>query len=152
MYTLNQLIKKIQTLKEAHGQLNNGTFYFGDEWEYEQTTQYTFPFTGVRLLGSSIDGNLHTTNLNLFFADRVKSGELNETEVLSDCGIYALDIYSQLKLNLESNDPTTTPPATLQLSSQITPFTEGFLSATAGMEMNISIIQFYDRQTCDIPT
>lgn len=152
MLTLNQILKKIQTLKEAHGQLNNGTFYFGDEWEYEQTAQYTFPFTGVRLLGSSIDGNLHTTNLNLFFADRVKSGELNETEVLSDCGIYALDIYSQLKLNLESNDPTTTPPATLQLSSQITPFTEGFLSATAGMEMNISIIQFYDRQTCDIPT
>lgn len=152
MRTLNQLIEVIQDLKEAHGQLSSGTFYFGDEWEYEQTTQYTFPFTGLRLIGSGIDGNLHTTNFNIFFADRVKQGELNETEVLSDMGLIALDIYSQLKLELEDNDPTTTAPATLQLTSQITPFTEGFLSATAGVEMNIAIVQFYDRQTCDIPT
>ena len=152
MRSLNELIKVIQTLKEAHGQLNDGTFYFGDEWEYEQTAQYDFPFTGLRLIGTNIDGNLHTTNFNMFFADRVNVGELNETEVLSDMSLAALNIFSQLKYTLENNNPTTTEPATVTLNTQITPFTEGFLSATSGVEMNIGIVQFYNKQTCDIPT
>lgn len=142
----------METLKNAHGQLASGTFYFGDEWEFMKTTQANYPYFGVRLLGSSIDGKLHTRNFNLFFCDRVNKGELNETEVLSDMEIIAWDIYNQLKYNLENNDPTTTLPATVTLSSAITHFTQGFLDGCAGVEMNIGIIQFYDKQYCNIPT
>lgn len=153
MRTLNDIIKTIQTLKEAHGQLNSGTFYFGDPWEFAKVNQnISYPFFGLRFISSSIDGKLHTSNFNFFFCDRVNKGELNETEVINDMGLIATDIYNQLKYELEDNNPTQTQPATVTLNPQITPFTEKFNDEVSGVEMNVGVIQFYDRQTCNIPT
>jgi hypothetical protein len=155
MRSLNQYIKLIQTLKQNHGQLSDGTFYFGDPWEFMQTSPdingWRYPFFGLRLISSNVNGKLHTTNFNLYFADLVSKDESNETEVLSDMERIALDIYSQIGYELENNVPGVTQPATIELSSGITPFTERWNDEVAGVEMNITLTQFFDRQTCDIP-
>jgi hypothetical protein len=155
MRSLNQYITLIETLKTAHGQLSNGTFYFGDPWEFEQSDKgvngWRYPFFGLRLVSSNVNGKLHTTNFNLYFADLVSTDEGNETEVLSDMERIALDIYSQLKYNLENNTPSTTQPATIELTAGITPFTERWNDQVSGVEMNVAITQFFDRQYCDIP-
>jgi len=152
MRTLNKDIKLIQTLKEAHGQLASGTFYFGDPWEFCASQNIQYPFLGLRFINSTVEGKIHTRNFNIFLCDRVKKGELNETEVISDLELVMLDLHNQLRLNLEGNDPTTTPPATVTPNPSITPFTERFEDEVSGVEMNIGIIQFNDRQTCNIPT
>lgn len=145
MQSLNQLIKLIQNIKENHVILSSGTFYFGDPYEFGASSKITYPFFGLRLIGSAVNGKMHTTNFNMFFCDRVKRDEGNETEVLSDAERNALDVYSQFKYNLES-----TYPATVSLTSQLTAFTERFDDEVSGVEMNLGVEQFFDRSTCNI--
>lgn len=146
MQSLNQQIKLIQNIKENHAILSNGTFYFGDPPEFGASSKITYPFFGLRLISSVVNGKMHTTSFNMYFCDRVKRDEGNETEVLSDAERNALDVYSQFKYNMEN-----AYPATISLTSQITPFTERWDDEVSGVEMNVGVEQFFDRSTCDIP-
>ena len=102
MQSLNQLIQLFEDKKANHTILSNGTFYFGDPWEFSQSNEITYPFWGCTLNNSVINGNLATTNFQFFFCDLVHKDESKETDVLSELQIIAMDIYSQLKYDLEN--------------------------------------------------
>jgi len=145
MLSLNQIVQTLNDLQTASSQLGNGSFLFGTPAEWGADAKITYPLMGVRLVSSDINGTILNTSLNIFFADLIhKSGfQGNETEVLSDMQRAALRMYSEIKNELETNYP-----ATLELTSSITPFYEGSDDEVSGVEMNINITQFFDRSVC----
>ena len=143
MRSLNQIVKQLSDLQASSVQIGGGSFYFGDPWEFGAANKITYPFVGCRLIGSTINGKMFDTSLNLFFCDLVHKDETNETEVLSDMTRAATRYYSNLKTNLEL-----LYPATVNTTSSFTPFTERFDDEVSGVEVNIVIQQFFDNSTC----
>jgi hypothetical protein len=143
MQSLNQLIQLFEDKKANHTILSSGTFYFGDPWEFAQSNEITYPFWGCTLNNSVINGNLATTNFQFFFCDLVHKDESNETDVLSDLQLTAMDIYSQLKYDLENYYD-----ATVNDSAQLNDFTARFNDEVSGWELAFNINQFYDQSTC----
>lgn len=144
MRTLNQILKKIEDLKGTSKLLSGGTYYFGDPWEFGASSPIVYPFLGVRLISQNLNGNIHTTSLNLFFCDKVNKDESNEQYVLNDMSLAAWRLYSQLQYDLES-----LYPATVNNTTTLTNFTERFDDEVSGVEMNINIEQHYDKSVCD---
>ena len=144
MRTLNQILTRIEAQKGTDVLLSNGTYLFGDPWEWGASNTIAYPLLGVRLISQNINGNIHAMGLNLFFCDLVHKDESNEQSVLSDMSVCALRFYSELKLYLEDNYP-----ATVGASSGLTPFTERFDDEVSGVEMNINIEQHFDQSTCN---
>jgi len=143
MLSLNQIVKQLQTLRTTNLLLSNGSFLFGDPWEYGASNQIQYPLMGVRLISSGLGDKQHTTSLNIYFADLVKKDEGNETDVLSDMQQAATRLYSEFKEQLEDNYP-----ATLSVTSSFTPFTERWDDEVSGVEVNMNIEQFFDNSTC----
>lgn len=148
MLTLNQQIATIRTKANAHAQIN--TFYFGDPWEFgagvvDAGGSILYPFCGLQLTNSSLNGNILTTSFKMFVCDLVHKDETNETEVLSDCNLIALDLFSDIEDSLYSNNIQVNEVLTL------TPFTERFDDEVSGVECDIIIEQFYNKDTCQIP-
>ncbi len=143
MQSLNQLIQLFEDKKANHTILSNGTFYFGDPWEFSQSNEITYPFWGCTLNNSVINGNLATTNFQFFFCDLVHKDESNETDVLSELQIIAMDIYSQLKYDLENYYDST-----VNDSAQLNDFTARFNDEVSGWELSFNINQFYDQSVC----
>jgi hypothetical protein len=146
MLTLNQIIQILNNKQSNHAQLSNGTFLFGDPWEFGAENAITYPLMGVTLNNSSLTGNIFSTSFNIFFCDLVHKDEGNENEVLSDMQRVALDVWSQIKDELED-----AYDATVNQTAQLTDFTERFDDEVTGWQMDISIEQFYDQSTCDVP-
>lgn len=146
MYTLNEIVKKLEDLQIASALLGSGSFLFGDPWEYGASNPIQYPLVGARLISSPVNDKTLTVNINLFFCDKVLKDESNETEVLSNMMLAALRFYSELRLNLENN--SITDPAMLSITANLTPFTEKFDDEVSGHEMTIAIEQFFDKSTC----
>ena len=105
-----------------------------------------YPFVGARLVSSNINGtnaNVFETNINLFFCDLVHKDESNETEVLSDMLKVCQMFYADLVYDLNNLDATD-----VSLTSSMTPFTEKFDDEVSGIEMTITIQQFYNKSIC----
>jgi len=143
MLTLNQIIQLFEDKKANHVQLSNGTFYFGDPWEFGQSNEITYPFWGCVLNNSTINGNDSTTTFQMFFCDLVHKDEGNETDVLSDLQLIAMDIYSQLKYDLENYYD-----ATVNTTAQLNDFTSRFNDEVSGWELTLEVKQFYDQSVC----
>lgn len=143
MRTLNQILTLIEQNKQSVAIINNGTFYFGDPWEFGKSNPITYPFTGVRFVSSGLNGAIHSMTFNIFLCDLVHKDESNEQTVLSDMELSALRLFSEIKYDLELSYP-----ATLNLTMGITPFTERFADEVSGVEMNITVEQHFDDSTC----
>lgn len=148
MLSLNGLVILLENKQQNHDQLSEGTFYFGDPWEFGANQTITYPFFGARLLpsGNSLTGNVLTNSIEIFFCNLVNKDESNETQVLSDLETVALDIYSQLRTDLKDYYK-----ANINETAQLNPFTERFDDEVSGWSIVINIEQFYDRSTCDTP-
>lgn len=148
MLTIQGLKTLLQNKQQNHAQLSSGTFYFGDPWEFGANETIRYPFFGARLLpsGNNLTGNNDTTSIEIFFCDLVHKDESNETQVLSDMKQVALDIYSQVRIDLQDSYK-----ANLNTTAQLSPFTERFDDEVSGWSIILNIEQFYDRSTCDTP-
>lgn len=143
MLTLNQIVTLFEDTKANHANLSSGTFYFGDPWEFAQSNEITYPFWGCVLNNSTINGNDSVTTFQMFFCDLVHKDESNETDVLSDMQLIAMDIYSQLKYTLENSYD-----ATVNNTAQLSDFTSRFNDDVTGWELTLEVRQFYDQSTC----
>lgn len=144
MLTLNQIVAKLQNLQENHGQLND--FYFGSPYEIGASAPVTYPLMATALNPGSLSKRTQSMKLLLVFADLVNKDESNETEVLSDLQLVAMDIYAQLWEYLDENNIKLADGATLSS------FTENWDDEVSGWQIEISIDQFYSRDTCQVPT
>jgi hypothetical protein len=146
MLSLNQILTLLADKQSNHAELSSGTFYFGDPWEFGASNEITYPFMGVTLNNTNLAGNIHTTSLQIFFCDLVHKDESNEQNVLSDLQTIALDIYSQVKSDLEDYYK-----ATVSNAATLEDFTERFDDEVSGWQLTLNIEQFYDRSTCETP-
>lgn len=97
--TLNQILKRIETLALSHEQINS--FYFGGKEEFDVNGDIDYPACFCEEMPGRIDraAHLQIFNFRIYLLDRVlvsENTEGNETEVLSDMASVAADIMAML--------------------------------------------------------
>ena len=76
MTTLNNLIKTIEDLGNAHRQIK--TTFYGNAFDFlSKGTDNVYPALFFDLTGASINGKSSTINFTLFFCDRVLPEQSN---------------------------------------------------------------------------
>jgi hypothetical protein len=143
MTTLNQLIKTIEDLGNAHQQIK--TTFYGNAFDFlSKGTDNVYPALFFDLTGASINGKSSTINFTLFFCDRVLPEQSNEQEVLSDQLLTAQDIIAQLHYNDFD--------FILQDSVTLDFFTEDTPEYLAGVSATIALDLPYLQNRCEVPT
>ena len=141
--TLNQTIKTIEDLGNAHQQIK--TTYYGNAFDFlSRGAENTYPAFFFDITGASINGKTSTLNFTLFFCDRVLPEQSNEQEVLSDQLLTAEDIIAQLHYN--DFDFVLQDAVTLDF------FTEDQPEYLAGVSATISLDLAYLQNRCEVPT
>jgi len=93
--TLNQVVKQIKAIAEAHEQIN--TVYYGDFDEFlGESADNVYPAMYFDSTNANISTRTLTLNFSLFFFDRMLPEKINETEAVSDQLSIAQDIIAQL--------------------------------------------------------
>lgn len=141
--TLNQIVKTITDLGNAHKQIKS--VYFGDLADYlSRGTDNIYPSLYFDLTGGNISGKSVILNFSLYFFDRVLHEETNETEVLSDMLEICQDIIAQLRYNNFDFDEG--------LSATLTFFTEDTPDLLGGVRADITLDLPFLANRCVIPT
>lgn len=154
MLTLNKIIQRIQTIAEAHEQIN--TFFFGDVDDFLQSdVVYPACFISVpseTITGTQGGGSELVMSFNLFFVDRTIIGgseslkDFNQTEVMSDMRSVALDILAQMQYQKFS------PQWLVNKDATINYFNERFEDYTAGVVLGITISNRLTLDRCAAPS
>lgn len=144
MWTLNQIINKLQTIATNHKQIND--FGFGDLWEVEQDRPLKGAAMWAVLRSATRDRKILTISITLVFMDLVNPDERNETEVLSDQLLTATDVLTLLDDEDSAND------FTIELTSNLDPFTERFSNEWTGWTCDVSFKLNYLSALCEVPT
>lgn len=141
--TLNQVVKTIKDIAEAHEQIN--TVYFGNlPYFLSHESDNKYPAMFYDFTGTSISGKTLTLNFSLYFMDRMLAELTNETEVVSDQLLICQDIIAQLGYNDFD--------FTIQESVSLTVFTEDTPDLLAGVKADISLDLPYLANRCDVPS
>lgn len=141
--TLNQVVKTIKDIAEAHEQIN--TVYFGNlPYFLSHETDNKYPAMFYDFTGSSISGTTLTLNFSLYFMDRMLAEQTNETEVASDQLSICQDIIAQLRFNDFD--------FVIQDSVPMTHFTEDTPDLLAGVKADISLDLPYTSDRCVVPS
>jgi hypothetical protein len=143
MLTLNQLVKKIQDIGEAHKQIK--TTYNGSVFDFlSKGSDNIYPAFVYDVSQGNINGTVLTIDFLLFFFDRVLPEQYNETEVLSDQVLICTDIIAQLRYQLF--DFFLTGNNNIQFFREETP------DLLAGVRATVSFEIPYDADRCAVPT
>lgn len=152
--TLNQIVKRIKEIAEAHEQIN--TFFFGDVDDFLQSdVVYPACFMGMpseTISGSQGGGSELNMTISLYFMDRtIQGGSLtdntfNQAEVLSDMRSIALDIFSQIKYQKFS------PQWNVDANASLEYFNESTEDYNAGVRLQINIKYRFTIDRCAVPS
>jgi len=141
--TLNNVITNLRAIADAHKQINS--FGFGDVWEINTSGDIVYPQMFAVLEPVTIGNRIETVNFTLLFMDRVKKGEVNEQEVLSDQLEIAKDVIAQLQYQSYDWDFS-------KSTVTLTDFTERFEDDVSGFSVGIGLELPFDASRCVIPT
>ena len=143
MKSLNQIIAELETFANVHYQIH--TFGHGDVWEIApNSSSIVYPILWLVPQGATTGLREVTTNFNVLCMDLVRSGEENETEVLSDTLQILLDVISYYRQQHDQN-------YIIEFGSNIQPFTERDPDMLAGHSITVSIRQPFNYSECAIP-
>lgn len=146
MLSLNQLKQLFNDKKLNHQQLSSGTFLFDQVPEFGASEEITYPLMGVTVNPVTLDGNIHTFSFLFSFLDLVHQDNRNMDVVMSDMQKVALDIFSQVRYDLQVYyNCTVTESITLE------PVQGAYDDDVSGWSYEIGIVQHYDRSTCTTP-
>lgn len=141
--TLNQVVKQIKAIAEAHEQIN--TVYYGDFDEFlGESADNVYPAIYFDSTNASISANTLTLNFSLYFFDRMLPEKINETEAVSDQLSIAQDILAQLmyqEFEFEMSD-----------SVQLTFITEDTPDNLVAVKADISLDLPFTANRCQVPT
>lgn len=141
--TLNQIVKTITDLGNAHQQIKS--VYFGDLVDYlSRGTENVYPSLYFDLTGGNIQDKSLILNFSLYFFDRILHEESNETEVLSDMLEICQDIISQLRYNNFDFDEG--------LSATLNFFTDDTPELLGGVRADITLDLPFTANRCQVPT
>ena len=147
--TLNEIIKRIKTICEAHEQINS--FVFGDI-DDRLRGDITYPCVFMPYPSVSITGADESSSCSLFFMDKVIMGgastdnTFNELEVSSDMLSVAKDILAQFNYQKFSPVWKVDRNATFTLTNEVEN------DYIAGVQMEFTIKSQYLGDRCQVPT
>ena len=141
--TLNQIIKRVQTIAESHEQISS--FFFGDI-DQMLDTDIVFPLCFMPIPTASISGVDDVLSCSLLVMDRQIQGGNNEVEVLSDMREVALDLLAQLQY------AKFVPTWQVLKSGNYEFFTERTEDYLAGVKLDFQIKLPYKADRCQVPT
>lgn len=148
--TLNQIIKRVQTIAGAHEQIN--TFFFGNVDNF-LSMDIVYPACFMSYPTESISGVDDLLSIELFLLDRIIQGggdvdkTNNETEVVSDMREVAKDLISTL------NYQKFTPTWNMQKGNvSLETFTETDEDFLGGVKISFSIKLPFDWNRCAVPS
>lgn len=143
MKTLNQHINIFRTFANNHLVINS--FGWGDSWE-NNSSGNIYPQMFIEIVDSAVNGGILTDTYRIFFSDYVRHDEINEIFSLSEMKSCALDLVAYLD---KSGVLGTT--SDIDVSHTIEPYTEAWDDRVSGWVLNLSIIQTYIYDYCNIP-
>lgn len=168
MFTLNQVIKRLQTIALNHAQLNPliqteptfSHFGFGDLWDEGEiltdagtviTERFPLVWANVQSanvtsLGAQANG-LVTISMQLLFMDLVHKDTTNQNDVLSDTLQIATDFITELQDDTEFQ----TYHYTVDINGTLEPFTERFDEEVSGWSLNITFNIPYSANCLVVP-
>lgn len=146
--TLNQVIKRIETLALNHRQLNH--FFVGDPVEYLTNGDVRYPACFLELQGSRIDKEARQTIFSFRFwlcdlEDIAIDSSANEIELQSDLTSICEDIVAMLAFT-EYTDWDVFTPGNIQY------FKDKFEDLVIAAAMTIEIGVRFDANRCQVPT
>lgn len=148
--TLNQVIKRVESLALSHAQIK--WFYFGDPYEFDTNGEVIYPACFLEWIPPGVldrTEHLQRFNFRIYLLSLVgvsTATEENETEVLSDMSSIAADILAMLMNSEYQYDWVISP------SNNLSPLTESLGDMVAGVfvDVGISVDFFADR--CQVPS
>lgn len=144
MLTLNNLTKTLKYFSDNHGMLKS--FYFNDPWDEQSGGQsIKYPMMFAVLEPSIIGENIDKTVFKIYISDRVKKGERNEVEVLSDTKLICKDLLVYLAYTRFSDIVVIKKDVTLNN------FTQSFDDELSGWWFDLEIKTKFDWNLCSIP-
>ena len=146
--TLNQIIRRVKTLAEAHQQVRTFAMGLVSDFLTDKETLYPAVFLQNTSGSISIRGQASTLNFRMFFVDLVHVSEetkANETDVHSDMISVAMDILTQMN-NANYDDWALSTENNLQL------LVENDSDMYAGVMVDFSLRFMYKQNVCQIPT
>lgn len=147
MTSLNQLLKRLETIALGHRQINH--FYFGDPVEWLSNGEVRYPACFVDVTSSTIAEKQNRFVVEIWIADLTNvsaDARGNETEVMSDLTLIAEDIYSMLRYSGYEDDWTIDETAPLGF------FREKFEDWTAAVRMTVGIGINFLSDRCRVPS
>lgn len=145
--TLNQIVKRLETLALSHDQINH--FYFGEVHEFD-AEDISYPACFLEMQPSVVNraGHLTTYNFRVYFLDLVKVSEgteENETEVLSDMAAVMQDFLAMIMYH-EYQDTWM-----IGDSVNFVPVTEVLNDMDAGVVADIAVSVEFLADRCQVP-
>jgi len=147
MLTLNEIVKQLTDIADAHDQI--AAYGVGDLAEWNPTER-NYPLMWVHYVGANTDEGVLSTVLRVGIFDRVHVGEEgedvthHEQEVLSDTQLIILDVLAYFVQGHQ------TEYYSLH-QSDLTPATEQMDDRVAGHFIDITVSQNWDFSKCQIP-
>lgn len=147
--TLNQIIKRLQTLALSHKQINN--FYYGDAVNYLFDNEVNYPACIVEHSGSVISKTNKQIQygFKIYFVDLINLGQAtntNRNDVLSDMVSVAMDFTAMLNYTGYQDDWTINSDYNLQF------YTESQDDMVGGVSIDVVIGSDYDVNRCQVPS
>lgn len=148
-YTLNQILKDIETFCDTHGQV--GQYCFKDPNELLNDHESRFPVVDAIVRPARFSGTQGTPRtvsflIELYFMDLVHKDLSNEQDVLSDQAQIAMDLLAYFDKE-EFADKFT-----LDVNGQLDPFYEKGDNEVTGWSLAINFKVLDLRDKCAIPT
>lgn len=141
--TLNQLIKKIEDIGNAHQQIK--TTFYGSAFDFlSKGSDALYPAFLFDINNASISGKTLTVSFSFFFMDRMLPEETDYQDVISDQLLTAQDIIAQLSYNDFDFE--------LQQSVTLNSFIENTPELLAGWQTDVSLELPYIYNRCEVPT
>jgi hypothetical protein len=142
MITLNQINKAFSDIAIAHKQIN--TYGMGDIWEIETSGTIRYPLLWANPSTSRFENNTYVSVWQLLVMDIVHKDEKNETDVMSDMELVALDLIALLKNAAYDFDLNTD-------NIPLEKFTERFTNNVAGIALTVELRIPAPNDRCAVP-
>ncbi len=146
MQSINQIIAKIQTVGNAHGQINS--VFVGPRYDVAADAGIEqYPLMLVMPDGFEMDFEGRTIRYRFMMAimDREALDRSNQIEVLSDTAQMLMDICNKLHYDYRATD------FILNVNDTAEPFVGDDTDIVAGHAINLTIEVLYQRDACAFP-
>jgi len=153
MLNYERIIEESRTFANSHQQINS--FGNGDLWELVQRDKlqaYNYPLLWMQDNGSTVQDKAVFFNFNIFGIDQVLNGEENENFVKSSMHQILLDYLAYFKQIVLTDIDGNRIKFDLQLTANLTSFTERFNDELTGWVMTVSFKTPFTYNKCNIPT